>query len=520
VSINPLAEAALVRFQHPQNPWEALGSGTPMAKLHLPVRVGGDAALFQGLGKALLELEHERPGHGVARAFVEGHTSGFEAYAAARRTQSWPEIEEASGIGREALRNLAGELARTNRIIACWAMGLTQHEHAVANIQEVVNVLLLRGAMGRPGAGACPVRGHSNVQGDRTMGIDHRPPAKFLDRLGECFRFAPPREHGLDVVAALEAMERGEVDVLVSLGGNLLSAGPDTRAAAAALRRCRLTAHVATKLNRSHLVTGETALILPCLGRSERDVQAGGPQFITVEDSMGLVHRSQGVLAPIADTLKSEPAIVAGLAAATLGETTPLPWRSLLANYDLIRDAIAHVVPGFTSFNARVRREGGFALPNGARERRFDTATGKAQFTVHELPRPRVENGQFLLTTVRSHDQYNTTIYGLDDRYRGIKGGRRVVFIHPDDLAALGAAAGDPLDLTSHFRGEMRTAARFRAVPYDIPRGCLAAYFPEANVLVPLGQKARGSNTPASKSIVVTLRRSAPGPGPREAETG
>jgi len=511
VSINPLAEAALVRFRHPQNPTELVGKGTPMASMHLPVRVGGDVALLQGVGKALLELEEARPGHGVARAFIEQHTQGFAAYAAAVSARTWEPLEASSGISRAAMQELAARLAGTSRIIACWAMGLTQHENAVANIQEVVNLLLLRGAMGVPGAGVCPVRGHSNVQGDRTMGIDHQPPAAFLDKLGRHFRFTPPRAHGLDVVGSLEAMRRGEVKVLFALGGNLLSAGPDTRVAAEALRRCRLTVQVSTKLNRSHLVTGATALILPCLGRTERDVQAGGPQFVTVEDSMGLVHRSEGVLAPAAPMLLSEPAIVARLAAATLGEKSRVPWLALAENYDRIRDAIEAVVPGFAPFNARVARDrtdGGFALPNAARGRVFETTSGKAHFTVHELPSRALTAGQFLLTTVRSHDQYNTTIYGLDDRYRGIKGGRRVVFIHADDLRELGAQAGEELDLTSHFRGETRTAARFRAVPYEIPRGCLAAYFPEANVLVPLAQQAARSGTPASKSLVVTLRRS------------
>jgi molybdopterin-dependent oxidoreductase alpha subunit len=512
VSINPLPELALARFQHPQRPEEALGKGTPIATLHLPVRVGGDVALLKGVAKLLLEEDVRRRGHGVDHEFIAAHTDGFDAYADALAAERWDVLEGASGIPRAQMAELAERLAGTHHIIACWAMGLTQHEHAIANIQEIVNLLLLRGALGRPGAGVCPVRGHSNVQGDRTMGIDHRPGPVLLDALAARYRFEPPRAEGLDVVGAIEAMEHGRARVLFALGGNFLSAAPDTARTARALGSCALTVHVSTKLNRAHLVPGRQGLILPCLGRSERDVQAAGPQFVTVEDSMAVVHRSQGVLAPASAALRSEPAIVAGLAQAVVGDLDGVPWSWLVDDYDRIRDEIAAVIPGFEDMNRRVRAPGGFVLPNPVRDRRFPTETGRAAFTVHPVPRARLRARQLLLTTIRSHDQYNTTIYGLDDRYRGIKGGRRVVFVNADDLRALALEPGAIVDVTSHFHGETRTARRFKIVPYPIPRGSAAAYFPEANALVPLGQHAPGSRTPASKSIVVELTPTGPGP--------
>jgi molybdopterin-dependent oxidoreductase alpha subunit len=514
VSINPLSEVGLARFRHPQHPLEAMGPGTPLATLHLPVRVGGDVALLKGVMKELFEAEARRPGRVIDRAFVDGYTDGFAAFAAALAAEPWDVLEAESGIARAAMRQLADLVAGARRIIACWAMGLTQHEHAVANIQEVVNLMLLRGAVGRPGAGLCPVRGHSNVQGDRTMGIDHRPDAALVAALARRYGFDPPARAGLDTVETIEAMEEGRVGVFFALGGNFLAAAPDTVRTARALGRCRLTAHVSTKLNRGHLVTGRQALILPCLGRSERDTQAGGPQFVTVEDSMAIVHRSQGVLEPASAALRSEPAIVAGLAEALAGARTAraaIPWSHLVADYDRIRDEIAAVIPGFEDFNVRVRAPAGFALPNPVRERRFLTPSGRARFTVHPVPRRHLQPGQLLLTTLRSHDQYNTTVYGLDDRYRGVRGGRRVVFLNADDIRELGLAPGIPVDLTSHHRGETRTAPRFVVIPYDIPRGSAAAYFPEANALVPLGQRSPRSGTPASKSVVITVAPSPDG---------
>jgi molybdopterin-dependent oxidoreductase alpha subunit len=414
------------------------------------------------------------------------------------------------------IEQLAEQVATHERIIACWAMGLTQHKHAVATIQDVVNLMLMRGSIGKPGAGLCPVRGHSNVQGDRTMGIWERPPAWFLDALGKEFHFDPPREHGFDTVEAIHAMRDGRVKVFFALGGNFLSATPDTEATAAGLKNCRLTAHVSIKLNRSHLVTGKTALILPCLGRTERDlsVRAGSvsegsihEQFVTTENSMGVVQMSRGSLAPASRHLLSEVAIVARVAELTLGERTTVPWRELAADYDRIRDRISRVVPGFDNYNEKVRKPGGFYLPNKPRDGEFPTAVGKARFTahpLHELPR---EPGQLVMMTIRTHDQFNTTVYGLHDRYRGIHNERRVVLMNKSDLRERGLAAGDVVDLTGHFRGEVRRAPRFIAVEYDIPPGSCATYFPEANVLVPLGSTADGSNTPTSKYVTITVAR-------------
>jgi molybdopterin-dependent oxidoreductase alpha subunit len=507
VSINPLAEVALSRFRHPQNPLEMLGPGTAIACLHLPVRIGGDSALLKGIAKAMLELEAARPASVVDHRFVERHTEGFAELAAHLAAEPWPLLEEESGIDRQRMGQAAEIAASSQRMIACWAMGLTQHRHAVAGIQQVVNLLLLGGHFGRPGAGACPVRGHSNVQGDRTMGIFEHVDGPFLDRLESHFHFQAPRRPGLDTVATIAALGAGQASVFVALGGNFLAATPDTERTAAALTRCRLTAHVSTKLNRSHLVTGQQALILPCLGRSERDRQATGEQFVTVEDSMSLVHRSQGVLEPAGPQLRSEVAIVAGLARSVLGQRSAVDWAALAGNYDGIRDHIAAVIPGFDDFNARVRGREGFGLPNAVRERRFLTPSGRARFTVFPTPRTSLADGQLVMMTIRSHDQFNTTIYGLDDRYRGVHGGRRVVLVNAEDLTALGFKPGDIVDLESHFQGETRRARRFVTVAYDIPRRCAATYFPEANALVPLNSLADKSRTPTSKSVVITLRR-------------
>jgi molybdopterin-dependent oxidoreductase alpha subunit len=510
VSINPLEEVALVRFRHPQHPLDVLGSGTPIATLHLPVRINGDVAAMQGIMKAMLEEEERRPGHVFDHEFLRDHTSGLDEFLAHLRATSWPAITAASGLTKEEMERAASIAVSSRSIIACWAMGLTQHENAVANIQQVTNFLLLGGHIGRQGAGVCPVRGHSNVQGDRTMGIFEKMPDAFLDSLGAEFHFSPPRRHGYDTVNAIRAMHEGRAHVFLGMGGNFLSATPDTEYTAEALRRCRLTAHVSTKLNRSHLITGRQALILPCLGRTEIDRQAGGPQFVTVEDSMSMVHASQGNLAPASEHLRSECAIVAGIARATLGARSTVDWDALIADYGRIRDAISRVVDGCDDYNTRVRARGGFRLPNAARERRFLTSTGKARFTVHPIPAFALPPGQLLMMTIRSHDQFNTTIYGLDDRYRGIHNGRRVIFLNPEDMQQLGIEAGQRVDITSHFRGEQRIAREFTAVPYKIPRRCAATYFPEANVLVPISAVAEKSNTPASKSVVISLALSKP----------
>jgi len=419
---------------------------------------------------------------------------------------SWTDIVAQSGVAKDEIVKSAQIFAESERTIFCWAMGLTQHRNAVANIQEIVNLMLLRGQVGKPGAGFCPVRGHSNVQGDRTVGIWERPTAAFLDKLGEVFNFEPPRNHGFDTVRAIHAMHDGQGKVFFALGGNFLSATPDTEFTAAALRRCRLTAHVSTKLNRSHLITGDRALILPCLGRTEVDLQSSGPQFVSTENSMGVVQISRGSLEPASPELLSEPQIVARLARATLEHRTTVDWEELANNYDKIRDAIERVVPGFDDYNTRVRNPGGFYLPNPARKRVFNTASGKAQFTMHQLPELKLGPDQFLMMTIRSHDQFNTSVYSSNDRYRGISNGRHVVFMNPKDIAAAGLRARQVVDLVSHFEGEERIARRFEVVPYDIPQRCAATYFPEANVLVPVRSVAEKSNTPASKSVVISIR--------------
>ncbi|MGV9555952.1 FdhF/YdeP family oxidoreductase [Streptomyces sp. NPDC003522] len=505
VSVNPLPEAGLERFKNPQTARGML-KGAALTDLFLQIRLGGDQALFRLLNKLILETEGA-----VDERFVAEHTHGYEEFAAAARDADWDTTLAATGLTRAEIEEVLRMVLASERVIVCWAMGLTQHKHSVPTIREVVNFLLLRGNIGRPGAGVCPVRGHSNVQGDRTMGIFERPAPAFLDALEREFGFAPPREHGFDVVRAIRALRDGEAKLFFAMGGNFVSASPDTEVTEAAMRRARLTVHVSTKLNRSHVVTGARALILPTLGRTERDVQDGGEQFVTVEDSMGMVHASRGRLAPASARLLSEPAIVCRLARRVLGEDSRVPWEEFEKDYAAIRDRIARVVPGFEDFNARVARPGGFVLPHAPRdERRFPTATGKANFTAAPVEFPELPAGRLLLQTLRSHDQYNTTVYGLDDRYRGIVNGRRVVLVNPEDIGTLGLADGSYVDLVSEWRdGVERRAPGFRVVSYPTARGCAAAYYPETNVLVPLDATADTSNTPASKSVVVRLEQSA-----------
>ncbi|HWP93390.1 MAG TPA: FdhF/YdeP family oxidoreductase [Thermodesulfobacteriota bacterium] len=508
VSINPLPETGFFHFKNPQEVLETLFTrGTQLSNLFLQVRINGDVALLKGIMKEMLEEEERRPGNVLDHEFIREHTVGFESFVDDLRKTEWDEILEESGITREQIREAARIAIDSKRMICCWAMGLTQHKNAVATIQEIVNLMLLRGQIGRPGAGLCPVRGHSNVQGDRTMGIWERPTEAFFESLSKEFDFEPPPQHGYDTVQSIKAMYEGKAKVFIAMGGNFLSATPDTHYTAEALRRCRLTVHVSTKLNRSHLITGKRALILPCLGRSEKDVQAEGPQFVTVEDSMSVVSSSRGSLKPASEHLLSEPAIVARLARATLGERSTVDWEGLVANYDRIRDHIAKVIPGFHDYNRRIR-EGSFYLPNSAREREFNTPSGKAHFTVHPIPHHNLKEGQYIMMTIRSHDQFNTTIYGLDDRYRGIYNGRRVVFLNPDDIKEAGLVEGQLVDLTSHFEGEERVAHRFVVVPFSIPRHCAATYYPETNVLVPIRSVAEKSNTPTSKFVIISLKRS------------
>ena len=501
ISINPLPEAGLMRFKQPQdfsNPIrlakQLSGAGTSISDIYLPVRVNGDVAVLKGLAKAIDESGF------VNQEFIAAKTWAFEEYIKDIRKASWEEIELSSGVARDDIRKAAEVIGRAENGIYCWAMGLTQHVNGVANVQSVANLAFLRGHIGKPGSGLCPVRGHSNVQGDRTMGIVTKPAEWFLQSFEAGLGFAPPRQKGLDTVETIQAMHAGRVRVLVCMGGNFLSATPDTEYTAEALARCDLTVQISTKLNRAHLVTGKTALILPCLGRTERD------GFMSCENSMGIVHSTQGRDEPASPYLRSEPAIVAGIAKATIRGR--LDYEALASEYDRIRELIAAVIPGCENYNEKVRTPGGFYLANPPREGRFNTDLGKAKFTVHDIPSHELQPGEFLLTTIRSHDQFNTTIYGTDDRYRGIRGERRIVLMNRDDMSEAGLTQGDLVDLFSSFDGRTRKGKRFALVPYDIPRRCLASYFPEANVLVPVTKTASGSNTPSSKSVVVRVVRS------------
>jgi molybdopterin-dependent oxidoreductase alpha subunit len=518
VSINPLRERGLERFTDPQAPLEMLTNGsTPISSMFVQPRLGGDFALIKGAAKHLLELDDEARANGSPRLidtdFLDRHTVGFEAFAADLRCERWADILEESGVTREHIERLTRLYAAGQRVIATWGMGLTQHKHAVATIQMLSNLMMMRGNIGRVGAGLCPVRGHSNVQGDRTVGIEEKPSQAFLDRLGKAFDFEPPRRHGYDAVETIKAMLDGRVKVFIGLGGNFAVATPDTALTYRALRSCALTVHVTTKLNRSHLVHGRDALILPTLGRTEIDRQHGTEQGVTVEDSMSMVHISYGINPPASPNLMSEVAIVAGMAKATLGDAK-VPWDWYVQDYARIRDAIETSIAGFHDYNARVAVPGGFHLKVASREREWVTASGKAQFIVNAIDkdtpihRARARHGKRLmvLMTARSHDQYNTTIYGMDDRYRGVYGMRRVLFANRHDLAMLGLAADQWVDITSIWDdGIERRADHFKLVEYDIPRGCLAAYYPETNALVPLDSVADGAGTPTSKSIPVLL---------------
>jgi molybdopterin-dependent oxidoreductase alpha subunit len=506
ITVNPLPEPGLLEFVNPQRPLQLLtGNGTSLTDLFLPIRINEDMALLRAILLILLEKEEAAPGSVFDREFIATYTSGYEALVAHLHTHDLDACLTATGIDPALVYRAAELIASKERIIFCWAMGLTQHRNSVALLQDIVNLVLLKGSIGKRGAGVCPVRGHSNVQGDRTVGIWEKLPPAFGDRLRDYFGFEPPRADGYDVVNAIKAMHDGRARVFFAMGGNFLSATPDTRFTAEALRRCDLTVQVSTKLNRSHLVTGRRAVILPCLGRTDLDLQDSGEQFVSCENSMGVVQRSKGILSPPAEALRSEPAIVAGVARATLGTRSVVDWEGFVANYDAIRDAIAATIPGFERYNERVRERGGFYLPNGPRERRFPTPDGKAHFTVSPLSTHQLAPGEYLMMTVRSHDQYNTTIYGLDDRYRGIHNERRVVLMNAADLEAAGLATRDQVDLVSNYDGTDRRADAFLVVPYPIPRGCVATYFPEANSLVPISVTARKSNTPISKSVVVRI---------------
>ncbi len=501
VSINPLPETGLQRFKHPQDYMTGDFHSTELADLHIPVRIGGDAALIKGVMKILVKA------NSFDQSFIDLKTIQFNEFKRSLDDFTWKQIEEDSGIDQDTIEQLATLCSESNATIACWAMGLTQHRNGVAVIQEVVNLLLMGGHIGRPGAGLCPVRGHSNVQGDRTVGIWEAPSESFIERLEKGLQFSVPRQHGYDVVHSIHAMENNEVDVFISMGGNFLSATPDTKRTATALQKVGLTVQISTKLNRSHLITGETALILPVLGRTEIDHQVSGPQFVTVENSMGVVHRSSGSMKPVSPTLISEPSLIAQLGMRLCPKI--LNWKELGDDYDSIRDLMSNSLNGFEDYNQRVRQPNGFLLPNPPRDNcEFATESGKAVFTTHSLPDVQTKADRFVLMTIRSHDQYNTTIYGLHDRYRGVHGNRRIVLMNALDMSERGLKTRDVVDMTSHFKGTERTSSNWIVVPYEIPRGNLAAYFPEANELVPLESTADVSNTPTSKWIEVSLSES------------
>ena len=507
ITINPLPEVGLMRYNDPQNPIKLIGKGQKLTDVFLQVKINGDVALLKIILKLLWQKEQETPGAIFDHEFIKTNTTGYEDFITDVETYSIEKLIPQTGIDFKIIEEAATLIAQKKKIIICWAMGLTQHKNSVDNIRELVNLLLLKGSIGKQGTGTCPVRGHSNVQGDRTMGIWEKPKEDFLDNLEKEFNFKAPRNHGYDVVDAIEAMHQRKAHVFIGMGGNFLSASPDTEYTAKALQNCDLTVHVSTKLNRSHLIHGKKALILPCLGRSEKDIQEKGIQFVSVENSMGVVHASSGHVAPLSESLLSEPAIVAGMAKASLSNTA-LNWTELIKDYDGIRDKIEATIPGFENYNNRVREKGGFYLPNTARNKDFSpTLTGKANFTINAVSDIVLQKNQLIMMTIRTHDQYNTTIYGLDDRYRGIINERRVIFMNPTDMKEKGLEKLDKVDLISHFNQEERIAKSFLVIPYSIPKQCSATYFPEANVLVPLQSKARISNTPTSKTIIITVHK-------------
>lgn len=506
IAVNPLPEAGLLNFTNPQRFGKMLSGGTKLTDLFLQVKINGDIALLKAIMLVLWEEEMKHPNSVFDHQFIGAKTLDYINFMVHLQSYRLEDLVEACGVPEEKIREAARMIMHKKKIIVCWAMGLTQHENGVANIREIVNFLLLKGAIGKPGAGTCPVRGHSNVQGDRTVGIWETPMPEFLDRLENYFGFQPPRHHGYAVVDAIKAMHKGDAKVFFAMGGNFISATPDTEYTAEALRNCELTVHVSTKLNRSHLVHGKQALILPCLARTDQDIQNGEPQSVSVENSMGIVHSSQGVLKPCSKYLLSEPAIVAGLANATLVERSKVDWDNMISHYDHIRDAIEATVPGFEDYNRRVRQPGGFYLPNSAREQKFNTPTGKAHFTLNPIPQNHLEPDEYIMMTIRSHDQYNTTIYGLNDRYRGIYNERRVVLMNEADMQKEGLQKGDVVDLVGYYFGKKRVASQFIVIPYNIPSRSVATYFPEANVLVPINSYAEGSKTPRSKWVAIKIK--------------
>ncbi|MBK8585779.1 MAG: FdhF/YdeP family oxidoreductase [Bacteroidetes bacterium] len=509
ISVNPLPETGLIAFNDPQSIKGALGIKARLTDIFLQVKINGDMALLQAIEKLLLIEEEKNPGSVFDHEFINEKTNGSKEFIQHLKNLDLNSLIAASGISKEQILEVANIFKTKSKIIACWAMGLTQHQNAVDTIKEVVNLLLLKGSIGKPGAGTCPVRGHSNVQGDRTMGIYEKPSPSFLDAIQKTYSFNPPREHGYDVVDCIHAMHKGKVNVFMAMGGNFLSATPDTTYTAEALRKCKLTIQVSTKLNRSHLITGEEALILPVLGRSDKDVLNGEEQFITTENSMGVIQMSKGNLTPVSDQLLSEPALVCKLALAYFGDQSTVRWEKYLEHNDHIRNDIAKTISGFDNYNTRVRKLGGFYLPNSAREQKFTVPSGKAEFNIGKVKKFNLQPNEYVMMTIRSHDQFNTTIYGLNDRYRGVINERRVIFMNEKDIAAGGFTKGEVVDLYNFDNNIERVAHRFIIIPFSIPEKCTATYFPETNVLVPIDSTAEKSNTPTSKSVIIEIRRSA-----------
>jgi molybdopterin-dependent oxidoreductase alpha subunit len=504
IAVNPLPEAGLMKFTDPQNPIKLLTGGTKLSDVFVPITINGDVAFTKAILIKLLEKE-ENEGAVFDKAFINEYTHGFESFIEDLKTFNFEECLKLSGVSKEIFDDVFDLIVDNDKIIICWAMGLTQHENAVDNIRELVNLLLLKGSIGKEGSGTCPVRGHSNVQGDRTVGIWEAAPQAFLDKIEAKYGFKPTTKHGYSVIDSIKAMNQGKAKVFFGLGGNFISAVPDTNYSAQGLANCNLTVHVSTKLNRSHLVTGKEALILPCLGRSEMDFQKSGQQIQSVENSMGIVSSTKGILNPCSDKLLSEVAVVCNIAYATLKNRTKIDWLGYIDDYNLVRDDIQEVVDGFEDYNQRLKQPAGFYLPNGARVRKFNTKTGKANFSKNKLPKWKLENSELMMMTIRSHDQFNTTIYGLNDRYRGIYNERRIVFMNRGDMVERGLKEHQIVNLKSKFKGVIRKANKFKVVGYDIPKNCCATYFPETNVLVPLDSFAHTVKTPTSKSVIVTI---------------
>lgn len=509
IAINPLHEAGLMGFKNPQTVKGLLGITTHLADLYLQVKINGDMALLKAIEKLLYKAELENPGKVFDHEFIKNSSEGYVAFLNHLNQYDIDHLAQEAGVPLAQIEQAADMLKDKTRIIICWAMGVTQHKNGVDTVKEIVNLTILKGSIGKPGAGLCPVRGHSNVQGNRTMMIFDKPYPKQMDKLKEVFGFEPPREHGYDVVESIQAMREGKLKVFFAMGGNFLSATPDTTYTAEALRKLEMSVHVSTKLNRSHLVHGEEALILPTLSRSDKDVVNGEAQFISCENSMGVIQMSKGMLEPISKDMMSENQIVCRLAKATLGSRSVVDWDKYEKSYDAVRDVIAKVIPGFEGYNQKVRSPGGFYLPNAPRTGKFESAKhgSRILFNLADLPKHEMAADEYRMTTIRSHDQFNTTIYGLDDRYRGIHNERRVIFMNEQDMQKAGFKSGEQVDLYNNFGGVERVAHLFVVVPYNIPEGCTATYYPEANVLIPIDSVAEQSNTPTSKLVFIRIKR-------------